>query len=87
MAEESGSRNGGSGEGQHWTQPAYVDPKIGETPPAGAVIGGHAVCRNCMTVAEEVTMRRGFIDPISAASAKEKDVVCSRCGARISGGP
>jgi hypothetical protein len=72
---------------QHWTAPAYIDPKLGDKPPVGAWIDKDAVCRGCMKVAEEVTMRRGFIDPISAKEAEEKAYTCARCGKRIPTGP
>lgn len=71
---------------QHWSHPPHVDPAIGPEPPAGAWIGGEAACRNCMTAAEEIAMRRGFADPISTAQAKKLDLACARCGARIAGG-
>jgi hypothetical protein len=73
-------------EGQHWTQPAYVDPKIGDAPPVGAVIDKDAVCRNCMTVSEEITMRRGFVDSVSPGEAAEKGYSCARCGKALSTG-
>jgi len=73
-------------EGQHWTLPAYVAPEIGDEPPVGAWIDKEAVCRNCMTAAEEIAMRRGFIDPIPATEAKEKAHLCTRCGKKIAAG-
>ncbi len=73
MAEQKADDTG------HWSAPTYIDPKLAEGPPAGAWIDKDAVCRNCMTVAEENSMRRGFIDPISAAEAMEKAPVCTRC--------
>lgn len=77
-AEESSSA------GQHWTLPTYVAPEMGEKPPVGAVIDKDAVCRNCMTAAEEIAMRRGFVDPISANEAGAKEYICARCGHKIS---
>lgn len=68
---------------QHWTAPEYVDPKLGERPPVGAWIDKDPVCRSCMTAAEEISMRRGFIDPIPAREAGEKEYICPRCGKRI----
>lgn len=78
---------GKGNEGQDYSQPAYVDPKLGDRPPVGAVIDKDAVCRNCMTVSEEITMRRGFIDPISADDAAGHGYACARCGRKISAGP
>ncbi len=66
-----------------YTAPAYVAPELGEKPPVGAWIDKDSVCRDCMKVAEEVTMRRGFIDAISAKEAQEKGYTCARCGKRI----
>ncbi len=72
---------------QHWTAPPYVDPKLmAEKPPVGAWIGKDAVCRDCMTASEEITLRRGFVDPISAKEAEEKEFVCARCGKKILAG-
>ncbi|MBW1953202.1 MAG: hypothetical protein JRI50_00310 [Deltaproteobacteria bacterium] len=51
--------------------------------PVGAWIDKDPVCRGCMKMDEEVTMMRGFIDAISAEEAKEKDLVCARCGKKI----
>lgn len=68
---------------QHWTAPAYIDPKLAEGPPVGAIIDRDAVCRDCMTASEEITMRRGFIDPISPRLAQEKEFICVRCGKKI----
>lgn len=68
---------------QNWTAPLFITPEMGEKPPVGAWIDKDPVCRNCMKVAEEVTMRRGFIDPISAKEAEEKDYICARCGKKI----
>lgn len=73
-------------EGQDYSQPAYVDPKIGDRPPVGAVIDKDPVCRNCMTVSEEITMRRGFVDPITSGEAEAKGLVCLRCGGSLSTG-
>lgn len=67
----------------HWTAPPYIDPKLGDKPPVGAVIDKDAVCRDCMTAAEENSMRRGFVDPISALEAAEKAYICTRCGKKI----
>jgi len=39
-----------------------------------------------MTAAEEIAMRRGFIDPIPATEAKEKAHLCTRCGKKIAAG-
>lgn len=71
---------------QHWTAPPFIAPEIGEHPPVGAWIDKDAVCRNCMTAAEEIAMRRGFVDPISAKEAGEKEYICTRCGKRIPAG-
>lgn len=70
-------------EGEGYTAPAYVSPELGEKPPAGAWIDKDPVCRACMKVAEEVTMRRGFIDAISPKEAEEKGHICARCGKMI----
>lgn len=67
----------------HWTAPPYIDPKLGDKPPVGALIDKDAVCRDCMTAAEESSMRRGFVDPISAHEAAEKAYACTRCGKKI----
>ncbi len=69
-----------------YTAPAYVDPAMGDSPPAGGLIDNDAVCRDCMTAAEEVSMRRGFVDPISEKQAKEKGSACARCGKQIGTG-
>ena len=66
-----------------YTAPAYVDPAMGDSPPVGGLIDNDAVCRDCMTAAEEVSMRRGFVDPISEKLAKEKGTACARCGKRL----
>jgi hypothetical protein len=71
---------------QHWTSPPFIDPKI-EKPPVGARIDKDVICRSCMTVAEEIAMRRGFIDLLSPKQAEEKDYICTRCGKKISAGP
>ncbi len=68
---------------QDWSAKPYIDPKLAEGPPAGALIDKAAVCRGCMTVSEENAMRRGFVDPVSAKDAAEQEYVCSRCGNRI----
>lgn len=49
----------------------------------GAWIAEDPVCRDCMTSAEEISMRRGFIDPISAREVREKGTSCTRCGKAI----
>jgi len=66
-----------------YTAPAYVDPAMGDSPPAGGLIDNDAVCRDCMTAAEEVSMRRGFVDPISSAEAQAKGRACARCGKKL----
>ncbi len=66
-----------------YTAPAYISPEIGDRPPVGAWIDKDAVCRNCMKAVEENSMRRGFIDPISAKEAEEKGCICARCGKKI----
>lgn len=71
----------------HWTAPPYIDPKLGDLPPVGAWIDTDAVCRDCMKAAEEVAMRRGFVDPISPQAAREKAHTCTRCGKRIAPAP
>jgi hypothetical protein len=68
---------------QDWSAETYIDPKLAEGPPAGALIDKDPVCRGCMTVAEGIAMRRGFVDPISAKDAAEQVYVCSRCGNRV----
>ncbi len=70
-------------EEEGYTAPAFVAPSIGDSPPVGAWIDKDAVCRDCMKAAEEITMRRGFIDAISAQEAQEKSLTCARCGKRI----
>jgi hypothetical protein len=69
-----------------YTAPAYVDPAMGDSPPAGGLIDNEAVCRDCMTASEEVGMRRGFVDPISEQVAKAKGSACARCGKKLAGG-
>jgi hypothetical protein len=54
-----------------------------EEAPVGAMIAKKAVCRLCMTMEEEVSMFRGFSDPISPQEAKEKELICDRCGKKI----
>ena len=66
-----------------YTAPVFIAPEMGDKPPVGAWIDKDAVCRGCMKVTEEVTMRRGFIDPISAKEAEEKGCICARCGKKI----
>jgi len=39
-----------------------------------------------MTAAEEIAMRRGFSDPISAEEAEEKEYLCTRCDKKIPAG-
>jgi hypothetical protein len=68
---------------QHWSVEPYIDPRLADGPPAGALIDNEAVCRGCITAAEENAMRRGFVDPISAKAAAEQVHVCVRCGNRI----
>ncbi len=63
----------------HWSAATYIDPKLAEGPPVGAWIDKDAVCRDCMTGAEDNSLRRGFIDPISGKEAAEKTPVCVRC--------
>lgn len=75
MSDEKGSK-----EVAHYSQEPFVAPEIGEEPPVGARIGEEAVCRDCMTAAEEISMRRGFVDPIPAKEAQAKECACSRCG-------
>jgi hypothetical protein len=70
----------------HWTAPPYIDPKLGDKPPVGAWIDKDAVCRDCMKAAEEVAMRRGFVDPISPDDAGENTYICTRCGKGIAPG-
>jgi hypothetical protein len=36
-----------------------------------------------MTSAEEVGLRRGFVDPITATEAEEKAYACTRCGRKL----
>jgi hypothetical protein len=69
-----------------YTAPAFVSPEMGDSPPVGALIDNDAVCRDCMKAVEEVSMRRGFIDPIAAQEAKEKGYTCARCGKKIGTG-
>jgi len=52
----------------------------------GAWIAKDAVCRDCMTASEEISMRRGFVDPIPAKEAREKGTLCTRCGKAIPAG-
>jgi hypothetical protein len=54
-----------------------------EETPVGAVIANKPVCRLCMTMEEEVSMFRGFSDPIYPKDTKEKELICSRCGKKI----
>jgi len=71
----------------HYGHAPFVDPGIGEEPPVGARIAGDAVCRDCMTASEEIAMRRGFSDPISAKEAREQGIPCTRCGKAVPAGP
>jgi hypothetical protein len=66
-----------------YTAPAYIDPAMGDSPPVGGLIDNNAVCRDCMTAAEEVSMRRGFVDPVSEKLATEKGTACARCGKKL----
>ncbi len=66
-----------------YTAGAYIDPSLGDSPPVGGKIDNDPVCRDCMTAAEEVSMRRGFVDPISSGEATAKQYACARCGKRI----
>lgn len=50
----------------------------------GAWIAKKPVCRGCMTMEEEVSTMRGFMDPITEKDAKEKEIICDRCGKKIS---
>jgi hypothetical protein len=68
----------------HYCHPPFVAPEIGEQPPVGAWIAKDAVCRDCMTAVEEISMRRGFVDPIPAKEAQAKECACSRCGKALS---
>jgi hypothetical protein len=68
---------------QHWTAPPYIAPGIGDTPPVGALVANDPVCRDCMTSAEEIGLRRGYVDPISAKDAEEKAYACTRCGTKL----
>ena len=66
-----------------YTAPVFIASGLGDKPPVGAWIDKGAVCRNCMKAVEENSMRRGFIDPISAKEAEEKRCICARCGRTI----
>ena len=66
-----------------YTAAAFIDPSIGDEPPVGGKIGDDAVCRTCMSASEEVSMRRGFVDPISSTEAQATPYACARCGKRI----
>jgi hypothetical protein len=70
----------------HYTQPLHISAEIGEIPPVGAWIAKDPVCRDCMTSAEDISMRRGFVDPISAEETQRKEHVCTRCGKKIPAG-
>ncbi len=67
----------------HYGHETFVDPAIGEKPPVGAWIAGEAVCRDCMTAAEEIAMRRGFCDPISPDRERGRELACRRCGSSL----
>ena len=67
----------------HYGHEPFVAPEIGAAPPVGAWITNEAVCRDCMTASEEISMRRGFADPIPASEAQEKACVCARCGTAL----
>jgi hypothetical protein len=54
----------------HYGHEPFVVPEIGTEPPVEAWIAKDAVCRDCMTVSEEISMRRGFVDPIPAKEAR-----------------
>ncbi len=71
----------------HYGHEPFVDPAIGKEPPVGAWIAKEAVCRDCMTASEEISMRRGFIDPVSAREAREEGTLCTRCGNSVPVGP
>jgi hypothetical protein len=80
MEDQGMSDENGPKDVAHYGHPPFVAPEIGEQPPVGAWIAKDAVCRDCMTAAEEIAMRRGFSDPISAKDAREKGTLCTRCG-------
>jgi hypothetical protein len=67
----------------HYGHEPFVAPEIGEEPPVGVWIAKEAVCRDCMTASEEISMRRGFSDPVSTKEAEEKGILCTRCGGKI----
>lgn len=71
----------------HYGHEPFVAPGIGEEPPVGARIDGDAICRDCMTASEEISMRRGFVDPISAGEARDQGFLCARCGNAVPAGP
>ena len=56
---------------------------MAEESPVGSIIAKKPVCRLCMTMEEEVSMFRGYSDPITPAAAKEKEIICDRCGKKI----
>jgi glyoxylase-like metal-dependent hydrolase (beta-lactamase superfamily II) len=70
----------------HYCSEPFVAPGIGEVPPAGGWIAKDAVCRDCMTSSEEISMRRGFVDPVSAKEAREQGILCTRCGNAMAAG-
>jgi hypothetical protein len=73
----------------HYGDEPFVDSAFGTEPPVGAWIAKEAVCRDCMTASEEISMRRGFIDPVSVKEAREEGTLCtrSRCGDSVPVGP
>ena len=70
----------------NYTQPIHIAFELGTKPPVGAWIAKDPVCRDCMTSAEEISMRRGFVDPISAKETERNEHVCTRCGKKIPAG-
>jgi|GEM_PF-3473096 len=64
----------------HYAAPPFLAPGLGDSPPSGARIAGEVVCRDCMTAAEEIAMRRGFADAVSAEEARAAALACARCG-------
>jgi len=83
--QDMGEENGPKDVAYYGHEP-FVAPEIGEQPPVGAWIAKDAVCRDCMTASEEISMRRGFVDPIPAKEAREKGTLCTRCGKAIPAG-
>ena len=68
---------------QDWGVEQYIDAKLAQGPPAGVWINKAPVCRECITGTEENSLRRGFINPISAKDTEEQVFACSRCGKRL----